>query len=257
MTVPRRARRFLVVGGGCYGAHSARSLLRAGARGTLPGGDVWVIDRDPGCAAAALPSHAGLTIVVADWVEFFSGYLGGWRKGPGAREEDLLVPTPLAPQLFDGWLVRALAGEARLAQVVPPSLPDTPLARLDGGRLTVSFAEWPCPVRCVEPAVCPATRQPRTWEIPLALGAYARRLRAAGLAPLAGPFTGRATHLVEGVAGFPLMDWARAARTLRSALAGRRSAAPVYALIGTGSGCHGSATLWRAEALGGGATDPA
>ena len=78
-------------------------------------------------------------------------------------------------------------------------------------------------------------------------GAYAARLRAAGLAPLAGPYVGRVTHLVEGVGGFPLMDWARAARRLQAALAGPPAPATLHALVGTVSGCHGAVSLLRAE----------
>jgi len=244
---PRRARRFLIVGGGCYGTHFARSLLRARERRKLPGDEIWVIDRAGDCAAAALTPRAGFRIVAADWEEFFADYLHGWREGSGQREEDLLVPSPLAPQLFGSWLARSLAGEVRLAEVPPPLLPDTPLARLTGTRLAVSFAEWRCPAHCIEPAVCPATRQPRTWEVPQALRAYARDLRAAGVVPLVGPFAGRVTHLVEGVGVFPLMDWARAARALRSTLTGPEAPPAAYALVGTVSGCHGAASLLRAE----------
>jgi hypothetical protein len=247
-----RARRFLVVGGGCFGAAYARSLLRARARRRLPGDEVWVIDRDPGCAAAALAPAAGLRLVTAAWEEFFAGYLRGWARAGGPREEDFLVPSPRAPQLFVGWLTQALGDEVRLAEIAPPLLPETPLARLSwprpaGPRLALSFAEWPCPVRCIEPAVCPATRQPRTWEITQALRAYAQRLRAAGIAPLAGPYLGRVTHLVEGVGGFPLMDWARTARALRAEWARRSPPAPLCALVGTVSGCHGAVSLLRAE----------
>jgi len=244
---PRRGRRFLVVGGGCFGTAHARSLLRASARGTLPGDEIWVIDRDAGCAAAALAPAAGLRIVAADWEGFLADYLREWERGAGVREEDFLVPAPPAPHLFPGWLAQALARRARLAEVSAPTLPDTPLARPLGPRLAVSFAEWRCPVRCIEPAVCPATRQPRSWEITRELGAYAGRLRAAGLAPLAGPYVGRVTHLVEGVGGFPLMDWARAARRLRAALAGPPAPATLHALVGTVSGCHGAVSLLRAE----------
>lgn len=262
MSGARRPRRFLVLGGGCFGRHHATSLLRARGRGRLSAAEVWVIDRDPGCSAAALAGEAGLRVVTAEWEEFFARYLEDWQRGAGVREEDLIVPTPFAPQLFPRWLARALAGRVALAETAPPVLPDTPLARLTGGRLALSFAEWRCPIRCIEPAVCPVTRQPRTWEISLALASYARRLREAGLTPLAGPFLGRVTHLVEGVSGFPAMDWTLAARRLAHECEELGSRAGLYVLAGVVSGCHGAATLLRAGPADGAcgasaATDPA
>lgn len=246
MSPGARPRRFLVVGGGCYGSHYARALARAADRGRLDGAEVWIVDRDPACQASRLAARPGQRLVTAEWDEFFAGYLEDWRQGAGRREEDLVVPAPLTPHLFARWIEHAVSAEAPAREVEPPFLPPLPFARLTGPRLVVSFAEWRCPTHCVEPALCPATRQPRTWDVSRALVSYACDLRSSGLAPLTGPLVARCTHLLEGVGVFPLADWAQAARRLMAAIETRAGGEETYALVATVSGCHGAATLLAA-----------
>jgi hypothetical protein len=70
-------------------------------------------------------------------------------------------------------------------------------------------------------------------------------LREAGLVPLAGPFVARLAPVARGVAGFPLSDWARAARRVRALLSGPRPRSRAYVLAATASSCHGAASLWK------------
>ena len=69
----------------------------------------------------------------------------------------------------------------------------------DGTRY-VSFADWLCPVHCIEPAVCPVIRGPRTWEMGEALGQLTDRLAAAR--PTEGPVLFECRHRVHGVGMF-------------------------------------------------------
>lgn len=229
------SRRLLVVGGGCYGAHYARQLAPALTSGPWQGARLEILDRDPGCAAAALSAEPGVSLATGAWDDLLDA-----RVSPGTR--DWLVPAPLTPHLFAQWLGRALSGLGQAREIEPPFLPETPFARLTGTRMAVSFAEWRCPTHCVEPAVCPATRQPKSWDLGRALAAYALALRGAGLVPLAGPFVARLAPVARGISGFPLSDWARAARQARALLERRRHA---YVLGATVSSCHGAATLWK------------
>jgi hypothetical protein len=235
-------RRFLIVGGGCYGSHYAQALTRARDRGECAENEAWVIDRDPGCAASRLLSGSDTRLVVEDWDDFLSRHLARWQEGPVAGEKDSLVPAPLTPHLFSRWIQREMSAEANVEEIEPPFLPETPFARISGARLVVSFAEWRCPTHCVEPFVCPATRQIKTWDVARELGAYVRRLRGAGWDPVLEPLVARVTHRAEGVGGFPLRDWARAGRKLRAALS-RRGRTRIYALVATVSSCHGAASF--------------
>ena len=228
------ARRLLVAGGGCYGAHYARELVPALTSGPWEGARLEILDRDRHCAAEGL-AGGPVSLVAGAWDDLLAA-----RVAAGAR--DWLVPAPLTPHLFARWLGRALALLGEAEEIEPPLLPETPFARLTGTRLVFSFAEWRCPTHCVEPACCPATRQPKSWDLGRALAAYGAALRASGILPLAGPFVGRLAPVARGVSGFPLSDWARAARRTRALLERRRHA---YVLAATASSCHGAASLWK------------
>jgi hypothetical protein len=232
------SRRLLITGGGCYGTHYARQLLPVLARGAWAGARIEVLDRDPACAAAGLAAEPGVSLVVGEWGELLAERLEHPTR-------DWLVPAPLTPHLFAGWLGRALSRLGDAQEIEPPFLPETPFARLTGTRMAVSFAEWRCPTHCVEPAICPATRQPKSWDLGQAFAGYALRLREAGLAPLAGPFVARLAPVARGISGFPLSDWARAARQVRALLEGSGGRRIAYVLGATVSSCHGAATLWR------------
>jgi hypothetical protein len=240
MTGGGRTRRFIIPGGGCFGTHYARSLARAIERGRLASSEVWNVDRDPGCAAATLESRAGRRLVISDWDDFFQDHLADWQDAGEPVTEDLLVPVHSTPHLFARWLTRALAGKYTVEGVEVSALPTTPFAgRVRDRGITVSFAEWLCPTHCVEPYLCPATRQQRNWDIGRALVTYARELRDGELPDLEGPLLARCTHLVEGVGVVVLWDWVRAARRI----AARARTRNCHALIGTVSGCHGIAQI--------------
>jgi hypothetical protein len=228
-----------IAGGGCYGRHYARQLLPALERGPWAGAALRVMDRNPECAAAAEP----VAIEPGDWDETLDRLLDRDRAARG----DWLVPAPLTPHLFARWLERALGSLGEVRTVEPPLLPDTPFARVTQGKLVFSFAEWRCPTHCIEPAICPATRQPKRWDLGRELASYAMRLRESGIEPLAGPFVARLAPIARGVSGFPLSDWTRAARRVRALVAGARPRSHAYVLAATASSCHGAASLLRLE----------
>src|ERR1019366_1143045 len=101
----------------------------------------------------------------------------------------MIVPTPLMPHLMAHWLERRARGAwpLRPVSLVPVATPvGTPYDRIgsDGVRY-VSFADWLCPVHCIEPLLCPAIKAPRTWEMGDAVAAWtAERTRER---PTAGP----------------------------------------------------------------------
>jgi hypothetical protein len=225
------SRTLWITGGGCYGRHYARQLAPAATRA---GWTLRVMDRDPDCAA----SDELVAIEVGDWDETLGRIVASSGGG------DWLIPAPLTPHLFARWLAREL-GDVQV--VDPPVLPETPFARVTKGLLVFSFAEWRCPTHCIEPAICPATRQPKSWDLGREMASYAMRLREAGIAPLAGPFVARLAPVARGVSGFPLSDWMRAARRVRALLDGPRPRTHAYVLAATASSCHGAASLLRVE----------
>ena len=233
-----RLRDVAIVGGGCYGTFYAGQLMQARERGKADYRRLLVIDRDPECRfARELGPADDRELVVEDWDRFFDRWLA--RDDDGA--DDAIVPSPLMPHLMFGWLSRRARARwpGRLVEHRPLE-PDagTPYDMLapDGTRY-VSFADWLCPVHCIEPATCPVIRAPRSWEISDA----AVRLveRRSGQARSAGPVLFVCRHRVHGVGMFDVSSVLAGDETVA-----RAGAAPeVGVVVGTVSACHGALSL--------------
>lgn len=239
-----RMRDIVVVGGGCYGTFYASQLAKARARGKTAYRRLLIVDRDPACRAAReLEPLPDRELVVAEWADFFDGFMTAARRPVPGSPADYLVPSPHTPHLMFEWLLRRARARwpQRSVRVAPvPGTLHTPYDRAgtDGTRY-VSFADWVCPTHCIEPAVCPAIGAPRTWEMGDAVRALADRLRAAGR-PVHGPALFVCRHHVFGVGTFgvgAVLDGdelvARAGAT----------AEPAAVLVGTISSCHGAVSM--------------
>jgi len=240
----RRFGEVVIVGGGCYGTFYVHQLLDAKARGKAEFRRLLVVDRDSACRyTREIPPGEDHRLVVADWDAFFDRWLASAETAaPSALESagppDTIVPSPLMPHLMFHWLVRRARARwpGRVVEVRPLATgPGTPYdtAAPDGTRY-VSFADWLCPTHCIEPALCPVTRAPRTWEMRDAFSRWARRLGAAG------PVIFQCEHQVFGVGMF-----SGAEVLAGEALLARHGnqAGEVQLLVGTISSCHGAANL--------------
>jgi hypothetical protein len=243
----------VVVGGGCYGAYYVRQLSRAAAARALSFRHLVVVDRDPACRVATAPppevDRSRLQMVIDDWTSYFDGYLGAATESP--PNDDAIVPSPLMPHLMYQWLLRRARGRwpGRRVETRPldpvPAVPWTRAA--PDGTQYVSFAEWMCPVNCVEPARCPKTRGDRSWSLPPTVEAYVREERARGHA-LSGPAIFHCTHRAYGVGMFDVCDVVAADRLV--AAEGATGASAV--LVGTMSHCHGALNILELGEAGGG-----
>lgn len=242
----RETQRFgtiVVVGGGCYGGYYVRQLARAERAGALGWETLVVVDRDPHCPVSRLPPEerpGALRLETAEWQDWFAGYLGRATRDPTSHERDAIVPSPLMPHLMADWLAdraRERWPGRRVATQPLARAPDVPWHRAgDDGTHFVSFAEWMCPINCIEPARCPHTRGERTWSMPPALTSYAAAERMAGR-PLEGPFVFHCVHRAYGVGMLDVRDILAADRAIAE-----RGARPGRAdfLVGTASHCHGA-----------------
>ena len=239
---PAHFRDIAIVGGGCYGTFYAAQLERARARGKASYRRLLIVDHDPGCRAATEAGLGGAEVVVEEWGAFFDRWLAG-----GAGAGDAIVPSPLMPHLMYEWLLR----RARLrwpGRAVEPRAVEaeagTPYDLLapDGTRFA-SFADWLCPVHCIEPARCPVIRAPRTWEMSEALSGMTRRMAPAAArrgAIVPAPVVFRCRHRVFGVGMFD------AAEVLAGDAAVAEAGAPgveADILVGTVSSCHGAISV--------------
>lgn len=235
----------VVVGGGCYGAYYVRQLGRAAAAGAMQWERLLVVDRDPVCFVAREP-NAGVPdhpmprprLVAMDWNAFFDG----WMPLADTSARDAIVPSPLMPHLFFEYLARRARQCWPGRDIGRAPLPErvgTPWERAaPDGTDYVSHATWMCPVNCIEPRICPHTRDVRDWSMPDTIAVWGELRRAAG-DDMLGPFTFPCLHRAYGVGMVDKAPILRAERAIMSAA----EAAPVRALIATTSHCHGAAAL--------------
>jgi hypothetical protein len=214
---------FVVIGGGEIGAGYVRQLLRAVRAGRLETDRIVVVDRDPGCAAAA-DTDSRLRVAVADWSAWLEAGLDD--AGPEAH----LVPYHWAPHLLVDWLagqVRRAGGVAERGGEIPARGVPFERETQDGDR-ALSYATWVCPPTCIEPARCPHTRGPKDWSLAGDL--------AAGRPedPFDDRIVFRCLHLLYGVGTVPVRDVLAARdRAVLGLGRGRRR----Y-LVATASHCH-------------------
>jgi hypothetical protein len=99
----------------------------------------------------------------------------------------------------------------------------------------VSFAEWICPINCVEPRICPHTSAARTWTLPETARRYVDSEHGEGRR-LAGPVIFHCTHRAYGVGMFDTREVVAGDDLVQSVA--QHNAAEV--LVGTMSHCHGA-----------------
>jgi hypothetical protein len=235
----------VVVGGGCYGSYYLRQLARASRAGAIAWDDVIVVDRNRDCAVTASHDFAEWsapdqrpTLAVSEWSEFFKEFLGAAATS-GGRSSDVIVPSPLMPHLMYEWLLARARSRWPGREVATHPLPSAPMfpweRRAADGTHYVSFAEWICPVNCIEPAICPHTKGDRSWSMPPALESYVGDMKRAGLS-LEGPILFHCTHRAYGVG---MIDVAAVAAADGFVSDVARDHVADF-LIGTVSHCHGA-----------------
>lgn len=229
--------RIVVIGGGCYGSWYAQQLTRAMQKDALRASEIVVVDRDASCTVAQRLADgayhgAPVRVQVSTWADYMHAWLDA---GPDAVRNDAMVPSPLMPHLCLDWLMARAASRwpGRHMEVVPlATTPPTPWERAaPDGRHYVSFATWTCPVNCIEPARCPATKGPRDWSMPLAIARFAE---------LEASVRGAAIfHCEHRTYGVGMID-AVAIANADVQLAAWGAAGPCSVLVGTVSHCHGA-----------------
>lgn len=226
---------FHVVGGGCFGSQYARWLLRARERGMLAFERIVAIDRDPQCRLLREgPYDPSLEVVQADWVEYLCGLLLSDAEVPVAPQ-DHWVPSPLSPHLMMLGFQRAaqsrLAGLRFELEEFREEIPTPVKIPLASGDLAASFAEWQCPVNCIEPPNCPAIHAERTWDMKPSLEAFLLNCARFGSAQVL-----QCRHFVHGVGTIPMGEIRGA---FEKFLLDIREASSTRVAVATVSRCHG------------------
>lgn len=216
----------MVIGGPKIHTGYVDRLFKAEAAGRITFGRIVVVDRDGSCPAAALVNER-VRLEVATWNVWLGDHLSR------CQPSDHLVPYHWAPHVLLDWLECDLALQGiRLTrtrdQTAPPARPPFSRETKDGD-LALSYAEWLCPPACIEPALCPHTRGPKTWSLAEDLDRAPRS------------FVFPCTHLTYGVGTIPVSAiFAVRDRLVSSFRQGElKATAPVW--IGSSSHCHGLA----------------
>jgi hypothetical protein len=243
---PNAYETIVVVGGGCYGSYYVRQLGRAATAGALTAGRVVVVDRDAECQVARdLVSESAelrplvVQLVVAEWSSYFAQYLSGAASNPSSVAGDAIVPSPLMPHLMGEWIVNRARERFPSRSVIPVPFdrpPAVPWERAGAeGTHYVSFATWMCPINCIEPRICPHTRDTRSWSLPEWLAEHAAQ-EATGRPIVVAALHCR--HRAYGVGMFDTLEVIDAeARVTAAAERG-----PAEIIVGTVSHCHGALT---------------
>jgi hypothetical protein len=235
--------KFVIFGGGCYGSFYARQLLRAAAAGE-PVTDITIVDHNARPPARSVANSALLNFVREDWDSFCDGYFGGLSL----TATDQIVPPPFTPHLPLRWLLRRLpVDRPDLTWETEPirRMPGTPFQHQSpDGPLTLSHADWTCPVHCVEPERCPVTGGPRYWDVARTVENWTAGL-AEGGQKIARIHLFQCLHYTHGVGTYPAAKVAAAHCDLAAAQPAEGE--PARFLVGTVSHCHGAIHLLKAE----------
>lgn len=231
---PIEVGRFHIVGGGCFGSQYLRWLLRARALGWLQCEGIEVIDRNPQCLAMREGLiRAAVRLHEVDWVDYFSQYLVK-NYSDEAAARDHWIPSPLSPHiLFLGYLraAREIFPELRFAETAfRDEMPTPVVMALPVGTLAVSFAEWRCPVNCIEPPQCPHIHQTRDWDMKTALERHFRAF------PHRSAHVLQCRHLIHGVGTIPC---AAIFQEFKKFLENWKRGEIREVEVATVSGCHG------------------
>jgi hypothetical protein len=234
--------RFVIFGGGCYGSFYARQLLRAQESGVAVT-DIVVVDHNESPAARQTLQSPLLRFVQQEWDDFCDAYFD--ELPPHASDQ--IVPPPFTPHLALAWLLRRLPQDRpELNWSLEPAgrLPGTPFQQQrPGGPVTLSHADWMCPVHCVEPETCPKTKGPRYWDMANTVQQWTHALEDAGQA-ITQTHLFQCLHYSHGVGTYPAAKVVAARTAIASAAA--LTERPLRFLVGTVSRCHGAVNLLTA-----------
>ena len=160
------AMRYVIAGGGAYGAHYVKKLLQGIDSGRIELDEIVVVDRSSTCQVAELADAQPIVrLEVSDWRSFAARVWAdpdGWAK-------DIWIPAPIAPHILADWVidrVEELTGLKVDVERAPVKMPDLPYAQqTPDGRVLLSHAPGRCPLDCIEPGTCAITKDTRWWEM--------------------------------------------------------------------------------------------
>lgn len=157
-----KSSKILILGGGCYGSLFSSRMARARKRNQIEYAYQLIVDINPECEIGLRGNKEDIIFSNSDWMEFLTIYFKYFM-----HKDDYIVMPCNTPhfifRLYTGWL--AVDGKVSY-EVIPFNEKIGFKFEKNGDEVTyVSIADWQCPPLCREPQICPATHQPRTWDV--------------------------------------------------------------------------------------------
>jgi hypothetical protein len=182
-------------------------------------------------------------LLTEDWRHFFARYLDAAADAHGRTTHDAIVPSPLMPHLMAEWLVRRARERwpSRAVETRPlERVPQLPWQRAGADNVHyVSYADWTCPINCIEPRTCPHTRNARDWSLATSLPTFARDATESDRpSEEQAAIVLHCRHRAYGVGMFDTGEVIAGDDTIRRL----GESGPGEVLIGTVSHCHGAIT---------------
>lgn len=240
-----------VLGGGPLACRYLQELSEAQSAGELSYSKLHFVD--PSSEPPALEKFGEKAHFIENTYTAFLEEMIKAHQGSGL-EAGLLIPDHSAPHvLFQVFLDLIRQHEIyrdRIIRITPfpdpnhPSgeFPKTPfLKTFDSGICAVSYANWVCPVECEEPNICPAIKDPRTWNFNETFAHYTKDHHTD---PTLSVHLFSCLQLVRGVAFIPMdhifHEWNRLVHKMEHEK-------KVNLFVATFSKCHGIIGTARIE----------
>lgn len=158
----RRSGKVIIFGGGCYGALFSARIKRAKQRGMLTYQYQLIVDLDSSCKAISGNESEDSVFFNGDWLDFIESYYRYF-----ANERDYIVLPCNTPHFLFKLYCRMFKS-SNLGNIEIFEISDKlgyPFEVFNDDTIFVSFAKWKCPFLCIEPKICPATRDKRDWNV--------------------------------------------------------------------------------------------
>ena len=198
----------VVVGGGCYGSYYVRQLGRARAAPARSTRNAWSSSTATRRARGATRSPSERVAAArrarrrASGATFFDDYLAAAaaRSVDDARRRDRAVAAHAASHgRVARRRARASVGRTASSDATARRRARRALAARRRRRHALrQLREWMCPINCIEPRICPHTRDARTGACPSACASTRTRERDAGDAESRSCFTAAIARTASG-----------------------------------------------------------
>ncbi|MBI2335694.1 MAG: hypothetical protein HYU97_02895 [Deltaproteobacteria bacterium] len=229
-------RNFYVVGGGCFATQYTQWLLRSVKLNWLTFEKIICVDKNPQCKVTKEIQDPRVQLECAEWYDFFPQLIINHYQDANAQQ-DHWIPSHMAPHiLFHSFIkaIKLLEAIGSHQDIVSISFQEpfhTPVRlELASGDMAVSFAEWRCPMNCIEPTRCPAIQDARTWEMRDTMQAHLQKTSFDSFHYL------QCQHLCHAVGTIPMMQIYQEFEKLLNKIKNQKIESFAIATI---SSCHG------------------